>query len=195
MEEIWKDIPDFEYQVSNYWRIKSLDKITLQKNQWWWITKYHKKWKILKCWSKHHNYQCIYLCKDWIRNVRMVHRLVAQVFLWLWNSDSKIEVWHKDNNPGNNNINNLYLTTHRANEDYKMLCWRTTFWERSTSATLTEIQVIDIYKKYKSWTKVADLQREYLHWGIYEIIKWVTWKHLYHHFNEYEHKTTARDEE
>lgn len=182
MEEIWKDITGFEYQISNFWRIRSLDRVIPKKTPWWWIANHHKKWKILKSWSKHHNYQCIYLCKDWLRNVRMVHRLVAQAFLWLDSYNNKIEVGHRDNDPSNNNINNLYLTTHRDNEDYKMLCWRTTFWERSKSAKLTESQVIDIYKKYKSWTKVADLEREYLHWGIYEIIKWVTWKHLYHHF-------------
>lgn len=176
MEEIWKDIIWYEwlYQISNHWNIKSLERFT--KN---WTSWYLKKEKKLKPWSKKYNYQCIYLCKDWKRNINSVHRLVAQAFLWLDIKINSIEIWHKDNNPKNNNIDNLYLTNHKDNEVYKKLCKRTAFWEKNWKSKLTEKQVLEIYKLYKEWKKKSEISRIYNLKDAWKIIRWQSWKYLY----------------
>ena len=58
MEEIWKDIKDYEgvYQVSNYGRIRSLDREILRKK----VGKIHKKGQILKLQKAKNGY---YICK------------------------------------------------------------------------------------------------------------------------------------
>lgn len=166
--EIWQSIQDFEdYKISSFWNIKSF-----------------KNWKekFLKPWSKHHDYQCIYLCSNKKRNVKMIHRLVAAAFLGLNLKNSKIQVWHKDNNPKNNKVENLYLTTHKENEEYKQLCNRTTFWEKSGSAKLKEKDVLNIYKLYKEGKTITEIQKIYNHKGIFDIIKGRNWKYLYFNF-------------
>ena len=189
--EAWVKINWFEYEISNMWNIRSLDKSQKQKNRWWQETIYSKKWKLLKPWKKHHWYMCVFLCKNWVRNVRMIHRLVAEAFLWLDISNASIQVWHKDNDPTNNTVSNLYLTTHRENEDYKMLCWRTAYWERNAKARLTEEQVLSIYKEYKEWNRIVDIEKKYQHKWISDIVKWINWKYLYHHFLSYDNQTNT----
>lgn len=46
---------------------------------------------------------------------RLVSRLVAQAFLWLNIDDSNMFVCHKDDNPRNNSVDNLFLWTHKDN--------------------------------------------------------------------------------
>lgn len=183
--EKWERVEWFNYEVSNFWNIKSLGWSETLNWRWRGFTRV-KKEKILKSWSKQYNYQCIYLCKDWKKYVKMVHRLVAQAFLWLDINNPKIEIWHKDNNPKNNNINNLYLTTHIKNEEYKKICWRTAFWEKNWTARLSEKQVLEIYKKFKDWKRIYELEKEYNHKWIREIVKGRTWKYLYNNFLENE---------
>ena len=104
MEEIWKDIPDYEghYQVSNIGRVKSL------KNN---------KEKILNNRKTTKNYLKVVLYKDNIGAEKLVSRLVISAFL-----EKNIEgyvVNHKDHNPLNNGINNLELISYNENNSYR----------------------------------------------------------------------------
>lgn len=45
----------------------------------------------------------------------LIHRLVANAFLWLDLKNSSILVCHKDDNPENCNVNNLFLWNHKSN--------------------------------------------------------------------------------
>ena len=92
MEEIWKDKKDYEglYQVSNWGRIKSI--------------KFGKE-KILKLNKDKDSYLQVTLCKNNIKKVYKVHRLVAEAFLP--NSDNLPQVNHKDEDKTNNNVENL----------------------------------------------------------------------------------------
>lgn len=104
MEEIWKDIKDYEglYQISNMGRVKSLPKLMKTPT-----TTFMTKEKIKKA----------NLCKGYLRiglqkNGKIknyfVHRLVAQAFLGDANG---LTVNHKDENKLNNRADNLeYMT-------------------------------------------------------------------------------------
>ena len=111
MEE-WKSIPGYEglYEVSSYGRVKSLEKYRYNNGR-----KQLLKEKILKP----HNtkgYFMICLYKNKTYKSYQIHRLVAQVFIP--NPDNLPEVNHKDENPGNNNVENLEWCTHQYNSNY-----------------------------------------------------------------------------
>ena len=92
MEEIWKDIKDYEglYQVSNFGKVKSI--------------KFGKE-RILKPVTDRHGYLLVSLWKNNKQKTYKVHRLVAEAFIP--NLYNLPQVNHKDENPLNNNVNNL----------------------------------------------------------------------------------------
>lgn len=79
--EEWKDIKDFEglYQISNYGRVKRLEKVIKS------YIKYHDtnvlKPKICKCQLKHTKYFGVVLTKNNKKYNKQVHRLVAESFI------------------------------------------------------------------------------------------------------------------
>lgn len=99
MEEIWKDIPNYEglYQASNLGRIKSLPR------------KYKPNESILKP-QKRNGYLKVELCKQ-DRKQYSVHRLIMMTFF----GNSKLNVNHIDGNKHNNNLENLEYCTQREN--------------------------------------------------------------------------------
>lgn len=111
MEEQWKDITGYEgiYQISNFGRVKSLARYTIQKH--------YLEEKIL---NQHENkkidgYMVVDLYKDGKRKKFYVHRLVAQEFIG--NIPEGYEIDHKDINKKNNNVNNLKIVTHKENQN------------------------------------------------------------------------------
>ena len=104
--EVWKDIKDYEglYQISNYGRIKSLERKTKYK---------YIKEKIKNLNSNRNGYLEVSLCKNGVKKPFMVHRLVAKHFLDSF--DEKLDVNHIDCNKKNNNIKNLEMTTRSEN--------------------------------------------------------------------------------
>ena len=100
MQEIWKDIKDYEglYQVSNLGRVKRI------KN----------KIHILKTIDDGKGYKKARLCKNGILKSYRIHRLVAEAFIP--NPFNYSEVNHKDFNRSNNLINNLEW----CNKEYNM---------------------------------------------------------------------------
>lgn len=102
MEEIWKDIKDYEglYQVSNLGKIRSLDRYRYNG-----ISYYIQKGKILKLQDDKNGYKVINLYKDKkVKNFK-VHRIVAQAFIP--NPENKEQINHIDGNKNNNQITNL----------------------------------------------------------------------------------------
>ena len=111
MEE-WRSIPGYEglYEVSSYGRVKSLEKYRYNNGR-----KQLLKERILKP----HNtkgYFMICLYKNKTYKSYQIHRLVAQVFIP--NPDNLPEVNHRDENPGNNNVENLEWCDHKYNMNY-----------------------------------------------------------------------------
>lgn len=141
--EIWKDIPWYEwlYQVSNLWIIKFL----------WWFKKNHSKniWMRDRILSLNNN------GKYWHKFVRLkwkkyyVHRLVAQSFLWLNITDTKTFVCHKDDNPSNNALDNLFLWSCKENIHDCIKKWRNVVKFKTNHCFLKEEDVL--YIKNSIW--------------------------------------------
>lgn len=105
MEEIWKDIRDYEgYQVSNLGNVRSLD------------YKHTGKVQVLKPGKKGNGYLYLRLYKDGKIKDCYVHRLVAQAFLP--NPDNLPQVNHKNENPSNNRVENLEWCSAEYNSNY-----------------------------------------------------------------------------
>ena len=103
MNEIWKDIKDFEglYQISNTGLVKSVARKVRCKDG---KPKYIRE-KYLKPGNNATGYLFVYLWKENKQYHFYVHRLVAEHFLE--NPNSYSEVNHKDNIKSNNSVDNL----------------------------------------------------------------------------------------
>lgn len=110
MNEEWKDIKGYEglYQVSNLGRVKSLERVSIQK---------HKiKEKIRACNYDKDKYLILNICKDRKTRTFKVHRLVAEAFIP--NPDNLPEVNHKDEDKTNNKVDNLEWCNRKYNMNY-----------------------------------------------------------------------------
>lgn len=116
MQEIWKDIPNYEglYQASNFGRIKSIQYFNHTNN------KIYPRDKILKPILNEKGYCRVDLSKSGKSKRHRVHRLVAKTFLP--NPYNLLEVNHIDGNKQNNNVNNLEWCSRSYNmkEAYKL---------------------------------------------------------------------------
>ena len=101
MRETWKDVVGYEgiYKVSNAGRVKS--KITN---------------KVLKQFVTKSGYCKINLYKNKVPERCLVHRLVATAFIE--NNNNYPIINHKDENPGNNRVDNLEWCTYSYNTCY-----------------------------------------------------------------------------
>lgn len=114
MEEIWKDIPEYEglYQASTLGRIKSLDRKVIQWNRFTNVEVTYKG-KILKGKITNRGYVRVSLTKNGKTKNFNVHRLIAMTFLEDY--DSKLTVDHIDCNKKNNKVDNLRMVTIKEN--------------------------------------------------------------------------------
>lgn len=108
MEEIWKDIEDYEgYQVSNFGRVRSLDRYN---SRGWWI-----KGCILKPIMDKKGYLTVGLSKNNQRKAFKVHRLVALHFIP--NIENKPEIDHINTIKTDNRVENLRWVTPKENSN------------------------------------------------------------------------------
>lgn len=109
--EIWKDIDGYEglYQISNYGRVKSLARYTVQNH--------YLNEKFLKGYDNSNGYWYYDLydsnCK---RKKKSAHVLVANAFIP--NPDNLPQVNHKDEDKYNNYVGNLEWCTQKYNCNY-----------------------------------------------------------------------------
>lgn len=114
MEEVWKDIKDYEglYQVSNTGLVRSLDrvvKLTDCKEQ-------HRRGVLLKQRENNKGYKIVHLSKNGTSKNKFVHVLVLESFIE--RPEGMTQINHKDENKCNNNLNNLEYCNAAYNVNY-----------------------------------------------------------------------------
>lgn len=108
--EEWRDIKGFEglYQISNYGRVKSLDRFI--------DSDHHYFERIMKVRKGNNGYLNLTLCKNGTKNQRCVHRIVAYAFPEICGKWFKgCEIDHLDTITKNNIASNLKVCTHVEN--------------------------------------------------------------------------------
>ena len=117
-KEIFKDIPwyDWLYKISNMWKVL----MTWRVKKYWTVYKKIEPYYYLPRNNWKYKHQSVTL-----NNKKFyIHRLVWQAFLWLDINDSKTFVCHKDDNPLNNNVDNLFLWSCKDNYIDMFKKWR-----------------------------------------------------------------------
>jgi len=115
MEE-WKGVPDYEdlYKVSSHGRIMSCGHLRRTLGT--------TKTRINKGSSNKMGYCLVVLCRDNKITRRLLHRVVAKLFIP--NPHGFPCINHKDNNPRNNRVDNLEWCTISYNTKYAYDCGR-----------------------------------------------------------------------
>ena len=136
MDEIWRDIKGYEglYQISNKGRVKSL---------------YNGSERILKLYDNGDGYLNAILYKNTVAQHKLVHRLVAEVFIT--NPDNKLQVNHKDENKLNNCVENLEWITHIDNCNYGT---------RNERISRKILQYSKSGEFIREWQSAAEVERE-----------------------------------
>jgi len=112
MKEIWKDIPDFEgfYQISNYGRMRSLDRKVEHRNG---VEYQIKKGKILRLSINRDGYVKCTVSKNSNLTSFTMHRLVGLCFIK--NTYNKPCINHKNGIKNDNRMENLEWVTQSEN--------------------------------------------------------------------------------
>lgn len=182
MEEIWKDINDFEsfYQISNYGRVKSLSKIVRNSK-----TKNSSRVideKILKERYRKNGRGCylsVQLCKYGIKKSLQVHRLVANAFIS--NPMNKPCVNHINGNKKDNRVDNLEWCTYSENQKHAIETGL--FKDKCENNPMAKLKNTDI-PNIRYMIKIGISQRQIasiynVHFGtISNINKKITWKDI-----------------
>lgn len=112
MEEIWKQVPNYEgaYEVSSLGRVKGLERKCRNKSGYSTI-----KEKIFKKYIDDKGYERVTLNFNHKRKVWKIHQLVATVFLNHNTCGMSVSVDHINNIKTDNRLCNLQLVTNREN--------------------------------------------------------------------------------
>ena len=117
--EIWKDIKGYEglYQVSNWGRVKSLERVVQFGNQKRIVKSKIRKLKYVIIHPKYPNYTqtIVTLYNKQKRKDFIVGRLVAETFIP--NPENKPCVDHKNTDPTDNRVENLRWVTYKENSN------------------------------------------------------------------------------
>jgi len=109
-KEIWRDIKGFEglYQISTIGRVRSLDRVDSRGN--------YRKGKVLADVVSGNGYHQVNLWRDGKVEIKLTHRLMAKTFIP--NPDNLPQVNHRDEDKGNNRVENLEWCTASYNTNY-----------------------------------------------------------------------------
>ena len=169
-DEIWIQIKDFAYKISNYGRLKR-------------IYKNHERF--VKP-TVHKQDNCskfplmVRLYKNWIPKTYLLHRLVGLTFIK--NPNNLSEINHKNGDKFHNHVSNLEWSTHQDNMNH---AWEMGLidsrGEQCSLSKLTNKIVLKIRKDYKGKDiPINKLSKTYnvCRKTIVNIIQRKTWKHI-----------------
>ena len=154
MEEIWKDIEEYEglYQVSNYGNIKAF----------YYKGKRHQT--LLRKSVGKLGYEMVGLNKNGVHKTFTVHRLVAQAFIP--NPDNKPCIDHINTNKTDNRVNNLKWCTQKENinNPITLETWGETHNKNKIGKNSRRHKVIHQYSKegvfIKEWYGSLEIKRD-----------------------------------
>jgi hypothetical protein len=106
LEEIWAKIPGYDYEASNYGRIRSMDRVVMSRTG---PRRY--RGKVLAQFTIWNGYKTTHLGQD--NPNKYVHQLVALAFLG--ETPEGMEVCHWDDDKPNNRLGNLRHDTREGN--------------------------------------------------------------------------------
>jgi hypothetical protein len=155
MEEIWKDIPNYEgyYQASSMGRIKRLDRYVPHYRGGLKLVKE----KIRKQTINHKGYYRVCLCKNGKQKTKLVSILVAEAFLKHIPCGHKLVVDHINFNTLDNRVDNLRIITHRENVCHRKL--------KGSS----EYAGVTWSKAHNKWRSKIRIKGKQLHLGLFLI--------------------------
>jgi len=157
MKEIWKDIPWYEwyYQASNLWNIKSLTRIDVINNRWWWKNIRKKKEKIIKPYNNGKWYMYVDLCINYKSKRKYVHILVANTFI----ENPKATVNHKNWIRHDNRLENLEWATYSENHLHKFnVLWYRLPKRRKHKQSKKVNQYTKNWKFIKTWHCIKEIE-------------------------------------
>lgn len=156
--EIWKDIPGFEgYQISNFGRIKSLDRVIIRKDN----CTQSKKGKVLKSWQDNLGYLKIDLRQ---KRTCLVHRLVMLTFVGECPKGKEVD--HINTNRQDNRLQNLRYVTHKENGNNK----NTIKHLKEANKPCKAIIQLDLQGNFiKKWVSISEAARQVTNGNGYHI--------------------------
>ncbi len=171
--EEWKIIPEFdEYEVSNFGRVRSIDRYKNGRHG-----KYLVKGKELKQTLDKKGYPQVRFRKG-ETHARLVHRIVAKAFIKI--IDGCNQVNHKNGLKTDNRVDNLEWVNNSQNQlhAYKNGLQPSRAGERNVKAILTDAKVTELKKLYNSGKLIVDISKtENINISIIrDIIYGRTWK-------------------
>ena len=154
MIEAWRDIPGYGdyYQASNLGKIKSLDRVVMQKSRWGTVTRTLRKGRFLKFVVTNGGYLRVNLSVGEKRKILRIHTLVMLAFVGSRPENELVR--HLDGNPKNNRLDNLMYGGSRANVIDIYRCGK-------TNGVLTINQVLEIRELLKNGSNNIDLAEKY----------------------------------
>ena len=157
MEEIWRDIPQYEgmYQVSSKGRVRSLDRTLLTANG-----EHKMKGRVLSPNVNNSGYYYVTLSKDRRHWCAKVHRLVATAFIP--NPDNLPEVNHRDGNKLNCCIENLEWCNHSDNHkhSFRMGLSKVGVAQKAKRKSVLQIDAVT-GEVVREWDSIADANRHF----------------------------------
>ena len=175
MQEIWEDVEGYEgyYQISNFGRIKSVDRKIKKRNR---AVVFFKGKIIKQTISKFGYYRCT-LHLIGTRKTFLTSRIVGITFIP--NPNNLPQINHKDGIKKNNYVNNLEWATCSENHKHAFrLGLNSAVGEKNSQSKLNEFQV-RVIKKINDLS-YAEIGKIFCISGaaICLIKKRITWKHL-----------------
>lgn len=156
--EEWKSFDEYpNYEVSNFGRVRSIDRTVIGKGN----SISHKKGKLLKP-TYYGDYKKVSFSHNHKIIQKMIHVMVATLFVTNPDPITKNKVNHKDGNKRNNYSSNLEWLTHSEDKIHSLNLGTSLSGEKHPSSKLSSKDVSEIISKYATNKYTYyDLAKEY----------------------------------